>query len=348
MKPKICVLGGCGAMGRVIVTCLHRLSPSIPLTIADRQTPSFPLPRNARFVRVDLRKPTTLVRALRGHHVIINSTSHHFNLPVMRAALAAGVHYLDLGGLFHFTRRQLKFDAAFRRRGLTAILGMGCAPGIANLLALWAAEGMASVESVHIKVGGRSWGVPPNDIPYAIGTIREELMLRPAIFERGRWRFTPPRSGVEYFPFPSPVGCQRIFRTLHSEMATLPLSLPGVKNASFKIGFADELICEVLTGCKSVPLSKSKKAFRDCEITLALVQGWQGKRRIKRQASCTVHSKEGLMAGDWDTAWPPAIVSLMLAKEEITAHGVYPPERIVPLQPFLARLQKIGFRLSRK
>lgn len=346
----ICVLGGCGAMGRVILDCLRRLDPCLSLSLADRQTPSFPLPCNARFVRVDLRQHALLTRVLRAHRVVINSTSHHFNLPVMRASLDAGVHYLDLGGLFHFTRRQLKLSNVFRHRGLTAILGMGCAPGISNLLTLWASEGMDAVESVHIKVGGKGWGTAPTDMPYAIGTIREELTLRPAIFEKGRWNYAPPRSGVEYFLFPPPVGRQKIFRTLHSEIATLPLSFPSVKSASFKIGFTDDLIHEVLTGRKQMiaSISSSQKKFRDCETTLALVRGRQKGKRVARLSYCTVRSGEGRLAGDWDTAWPPAIVSRMLIKGEIQMRGVFPPEQIVPLKSFLAALRRVGFRLIRK
>jgi len=44
-------------------------------------------------------------------------------------ALAAKRHYVDLGGLFHWTRRQLKLDRQFKRADWTAVLGAGCAPG---------------------------------------------------------------------------------------------------------------------------------------------------------------------------------------------------------------------------
>jgi hypothetical protein len=46
------------------------------------------------------------------------------NLNVMQAALAAKIHYIDLGGLFTWTRRQLKLHQDFLRAGLTAIIGM--------------------------------------------------------------------------------------------------------------------------------------------------------------------------------------------------------------------------------
>lgn len=337
-------------MGRVIVACLCRHVPMCNVTVADRLPPAAALPARTRFARVDLRDHRALVRLLRRHALVINSTSHHFNLPVMRAALDARVHYLDLGGLFHYTRRQLKLDPEFRKGGRTAILGMGCAPGISNLLALWAAEGMDCVEAVHIKVGGRSWGPSSEAFPYAVGTIREELMLKPAVYHGWAWRFARPRHGVEWFRFPQPVGRQRIFFTLHSEVATLPLSLPGVREASFKIGFPDEIIRAALSSSRSgapgAPNGAAKpNPPRDCEITVALVRGKANGKRLARMACCKAFSEGSHAAGDWDTAWPPAIVAAMVVAGRIQQPGVFPPERIVPLVPFLAALRRVGFEL---
>jgi saccharopine dehydrogenase-like NADP-dependent oxidoreductase len=207
---RICILGGCGLMGRVIVKCLRRFDRRIRVTVADRQKPAGKLPPGVSYTAADLRDHRRLVQLLRKHDLVVNSTSHHFNLPVMKAALEAGIHYLDLGGLFHYTRRQLKHHRAFEKKDVLAILGMGCAPGVANLLAAWAAEEMERVEEIHIKVGGRSWNPPTSDVPYAAGTIREELTNRPAVFTKGRWTFAKPQSGKEKFPFPAPVGRQKI------------------------------------------------------------------------------------------------------------------------------------------
>ncbi len=350
--PKICVLGGCGMMGRVIVHCLLRQDPATRVTVADRRAPSVALPSRARFVEVNLLDHRALVRRLRGHAVVINSTSHHFNLPVMRAALEARVHYLDLGGLFHFTRRQLKWDSAFQKKGLLAILGMGCAPGVANLLAKWAAEGMERVEEIHIKVGDRSLDPPSSEVPYAVGTIREELVWKPAIYQGGRFRFMTPRSGLEWFRFPKPVGRQRIFRTIHSEVATLPKSFPGVRESSFKIGFSDEMIHAVLHPRRNrKPETRNTKPSppsqpHDSEITVAVVHGIADGKRAHRMASYIAFSHESHCAGDWNTAWPPAIVAKLIADDKISKRGVFPPEKVVPLKLMLGKLRKAGFRLS--
>ena len=92
---------------------------------------------------IDVRDPNSCARALRGASACVNCVDYRLNLEVMRGCLAAGAHYVDLGGLFHMTRRQLELDADFRGAGLTALLGMGSAPGKTNLLARAAAARLA-------------------------------------------------------------------------------------------------------------------------------------------------------------------------------------------------------------
>src|SRR4029434_5719743 len=130
----------------------------------------------------DARYPSQLASALRDGSVVINCTRHQFNLNVMEAALRAGVHYLDLGGLFIWTRRQLRLHRPFEEAGLTAILGMGCAPGLTNVMAAAAASRLHRVDSIRIRVGGIDFNARRNgkfEFPYSAQTIVEELTLSP-------------------------------------------------------------------------------------------------------------------------------------------------------------------------
>src|SRR5437764_630332 len=56
---------------------------------------------------MDVRDVEGTARLIEGCDVLINSTQYYFNIEVMRAALQAGIHYIDLGGLFHMTRKQV-------------------------------------------------------------------------------------------------------------------------------------------------------------------------------------------------------------------------------------------------
>ncbi len=77
------------------------------------------------FRRVDIRNHEELSRTLKGSDVVINAAQYYFNLDVMKACLQAKVPYIDFGGLFHMTRKQMELDDTFAREGVLAIIGMG-------------------------------------------------------------------------------------------------------------------------------------------------------------------------------------------------------------------------------
>ena len=60
---------------------------------------------------------------LTGVDVLVNSASYRVNLDAMRACLEAGCHYIDLGGLYHLTTRQLELDDDFTTVGKLALRG---------------------------------------------------------------------------------------------------------------------------------------------------------------------------------------------------------------------------------
>ena len=100
-------------------------------------------------VFADVHDTRHLSGLLRGSDVVVNCTQYNWNLDVMRAALAARIHYMDLGGLYHMTRKQFALDRDFRRIGRIAIAGMGGAPGITNVMARELSEGFERVESIR-------------------------------------------------------------------------------------------------------------------------------------------------------------------------------------------------------
>ncbi|MGH8875049.1 MAG: saccharopine dehydrogenase NADP-binding domain-containing protein [Acidimicrobiia bacterium] len=104
---------------------------------------------------VDVRDSQSLDAFLGGGDVVINAAQYQLNLEVMEGALRARCQYLDLGGLFHTTRRQLELDGKFRAAGRTAVLGIGSCPGIANVHAADLANG-----STRFGRCGSSMGPP--------------------------------------------------------------------------------------------------------------------------------------------------------------------------------------------
>jgi saccharopine dehydrogenase-like NADP-dependent oxidoreductase len=155
---------------------------------------------------------------------------------------------VDLGGLFHTTRKQLELAPAFERRGVMAILGMGSAPGILNVLAVLAAEGLDAVREIHCLAGSvdrtRFRRLPPIWFDYSPDTLLDEFIMPSAVFRAGKFAMVPPLDPGERIPvrFPAPIGTITVDTTLHSEVATLPLSFRdrGVREVTFRQGFDPE------------------------------------------------------------------------------------------------------------
>lgn len=297
---------------------------------------------------VDLHDSRKLASVLKEGPLVINSTSHHFNLPVMRAALAAGCHYLDLGGLFHFTRRQLGLNREFAEAGLTAVLGMGCAPGLTNLMARELTSGWEEVKSVDIRVGGVDHQPDLGAVPYAFRTLREELTLRPALFDHGKWKYTVPRGGRETYLFPQPVGAQSVFYTLHSEVATLPVFLKdrAIQRVSFRIGLDPALCRRILKGKKTSSKSPALPPDSPENEEMASVEaiGTCRGRPIQGKMICETRSDGPWSAGDLNTGCPASATAALMLEKPTFPPGVYAPENVVPWHPLQRSLLKRAFR----
>ena len=137
---KIVVLGGYGEMGTVVSSDLSdTFNGEIVIAGRDakkakRLAGSF---RNKRITGAyaDVSDKQSMNEVLEGADVVINATNYYMNVDVMRSALKNSVHYLDLGGLYHTTLKQLKLHNEFKKRNVLALLGCGATPGITNIMA---------------------------------------------------------------------------------------------------------------------------------------------------------------------------------------------------------------------
>jgi saccharopine dehydrogenase-like NADP-dependent oxidoreductase len=381
------VIGGAGAMGRIVVRdLLETSSRRSKIVVADynveaaRQLVSTLSSNRLEAVQVDARDTEQAARNLKGAAVIINCSDYRFNVAVMTAALGAAANYVDLGGLFHVTREQLKLHNDFKAQGLTAIIGMGAAPGISNLLARRAADQLDTVHAIHIRVGsidGTRYSFNPVlPVSYSITTILEEFSLPPAVFSDGRMQFVEPMSGAEPHSFPRPVGRQAPMYTLHSEVATLPESYreKGVQEVSFKIAFDPEFVSRVkfmldmglgskqpihVNGRKVVPVDMVKALvasqpkpeiigpLKQYETVRAVVKGTARGKRVTHIVDChTAGMPDWDIGLDIDTGAPPSIAAQMLAERTITETGVLPPEKGVPGERFFKALRNRKMRVT--
>lgn len=377
------VVLGAGLMGRAALYDLARSPAVAQITVADfdperaRHAARRFGNRRTRAVVADVRQTARLASLLRGCDVVLNCTQYYWNVAVMRAALRARVHYLDLGGLFHVTRKQMRLASAFRRAGRLALVGMGGAPGITNVMARFLADQLDRVEAIHVYDGTAELNPSSDPLGYtfSIATILDELTLPPVIFSNGRFRTQPLFSGEELVRFRAPLGRLSLRYSLHSEVATLPRSFRsrGVREVSFRINYDPRLIETAqllrrlgLLNAQPLEVDAARVApramlerllkgravstarVRDVEVMMVVVRGKKSGRpqRLHLDATASYALRPSLTAVARDTGFPASIAAQMIARGEIQGAGVLAPEEVVPPLPFFLELEKRGIHLS--
>lgn len=328
---------------------------------------------------VDVHEAASLDAFLTGADVVVNAAQYQINLPVMEGTLRAGAHYTDLGGLFFTTRKQLEFDDRFRQAGLTAVLGIGSCPGIANVHAGDLAARMDTVRSVIIYNGAT---VDPSDSlkwPYSLWTIFDEITERAMVFRDGQFLDLDPLSEEEMFFFREPIGYAKTHLSLHSEVATIPLSLArkGIEACEFKIAFFGfpeaalrklqflasiglastqarrvgsvdgviprRLLVDLLEELKPDPPQHA--GFKDIAT---VAEGTRDGEPIRLRLDTTAWPSQELKVagGTVVVGSPAAIIARWLGSGRLAEPGVHPPEMVVAPRPFYEDLAKRGVQTT--
>ncbi len=375
-KKRVVVIGGAGAMGQIIVRDLLEAG-NIEVVIADYdrdKADAFAESLKSDNVRgefTDITNKPIMVKILSKATCVINSTPYYHNVNVMEAALEADCNYIDLGGLFHVTKEQLKLDEQFKEKNLIAIVGMGAAPGMTNIMAAAAQKDLDTIESIDVLVGSVDNVKVDHPFlpPYSIETLIDEYTLNPMVFEDGDYKSEKPLSGAVMVDFPEPVGQQEAIYTLHSEVYTLPITYKdkGIKRVTFRLGlplefhekikflmalgfgskekfstregeFTPRKLLAELIGSFPVPSYDPD----DCEVVRVDVHGVKdGKAKLIRMQTTVVADKKwNVSCGALDTGVPPSIAAQMIISGIIKEKGVLAPEVAVDAEPFFAELAK--------
>ncbi len=189
---------------------------------------------------------------------LMNATDPRFVMPLFRAALRGGAHYLDMAmSLSHphpdapYSRTGVKLgDDQFaladqwERAGKLALVGMGVEPGLSDVFARYAADELFS-EIAELGVrDGASLEVAGHEFAptFSIWTTIEECLNPPVIWEAGRgWFTTAPFSEPEVFTFPAGIGPVECVNVEHEEVLLIPRWIQA-QRVTFKYGLGAEFI----------------------------------------------------------------------------------------------------------
>jgi saccharopine dehydrogenase-like NADP-dependent oxidoreductase len=326
---------------------------------------------------VDARDQRSVQDAVAGCDAMVNATQHFWNITVMHAAAAAHVHYTDMGGLFHVTKQQVELHEEFRKAGVTAVVAMGGAPGVTNILARYGAERLDVVEEAHALCGNvddTDWsGYDGWVVPYSLETLCDEFSVVAPEFVDGRWVMDiTGGEGQQVLDFGEPAGMLEAHYTIHSEPFTFwhTWKDQGLKSATFKLSLPAEFTGQMrfletigMTRTDDVEVKgvhvrprdvllkvvseiprPTDVVLDDVDYLLGVVRGLKDGRRVEWRVRATVpaHKEYGAGGGDVDTGIPPAIVARMLARGDIAGPGVFVPEQVVPCEQFFAEFARWG------
>ena len=179
-----------------------------------------------------------MVEAMKGRDVVLNVSALDDKMPAFKAALEVGAHYLD-PGFSH--NEQLKYADEFKKKGLTAIVGMYYSPGLDNILAKYAIDRLDRVDSVDFR-----WSVadivPPEEhtrpLYWAIarigGLITHHFGLPSRKVVDGKMIELPWRAEPEMFLYRGPIGLTEARGLPGESLEFLHMNNPEIPNITYK------------------------------------------------------------------------------------------------------------------
>ncbi|MGA6926204.1 MAG: saccharopine dehydrogenase NADP-binding domain-containing protein [Desulfosarcina sp.] len=211
----------------------------------------------ARAVELDASDVNNVIQAARGCDLIVNGLPLDFNLLVMEAALAVNASYFDMAGpmedIGFVESYKLLFSEwhqKFKAKGLTALVGAGSSPGLANVMAREAVEKMDRCETISIFVYENVLTKRFTPFWWSPEVAFWDMAYKTFRYENGLH--------VTDKPFSRPIrmklrGIDRAVRMVdheHDEPVTMGLLadtvLKGVKNVEFKYGGFGVKLSELL------------------------------------------------------------------------------------------------------
>lgn len=338
---------------------------------------------------VDARDRNAIVELARKHKVdlIMNAVDPSCNEAIFDAAYEYGCTYMDMALSLsqpHPTRPfevcgvklgdyQFERSAAWEKKGLLALVGMGADPGMSDVFARYAAKHLFDeIEEIGVRDGAdlnvRGYEFAPL---FSIWTAIDECLKPPIIWEKERgWYCTEPFSDPEVFEFPE-VGPLKCVNVEHEEVVLIPRWIP-CKRVTFKYGLSDTFINvlqvlkmigldnpepinvkgvwvaprDVVAACLPDPAHVGDKVSgKSCVGTW--VKGTKdGKPRqvyiyqVTEAETCL--REYGLQPVAWQTAMCPIIAWDLLNRGAWQGKGVLGPEAFDP-DPFMALTESYRF-----
>jgi saccharopine dehydrogenase-like NADP-dependent oxidoreductase len=253
----------------------------------------------------DVNDRSALLALLADCDVCINGvpTFAGFQMAIFESCLEARRAYVDFGGMGVYTVRQKAQHDAWKKAGVTAVLGLGSDPGLSNIICRAVADRLDRIGKMNLywaatKIGPDSPVLVP---PYSVSTILAEYANPSQQFLDSRLQEVPAQAGAETIDLPQPWGPTTFIHSQHSEPLTVPFSEgiaeKGIREFTWKLSLPqrehEAWIGLVKAGfdAEAEPISVKGVSVRPLDVLQAVIDRniRKNKSRIPAQQSHEIH-----------------------------------------------------------
>ena len=375
---RVLALGGAGAVCKEATRDLAQFSDFESIVIAEQDVAAAEKlmseigDRRVRVVPFNANDYEEMLLTFPSYDLIMNGLPFQYDLPVNRACVAVGVSGLDVSS----EDPQFALHEAAVEQGITFVPGMGATPGITNMMVRRAVDTLDKVDSIEISFAAfRCLAPAPGLLATTLWEFTPGDEDRAAVYyEDGEWHPAPPLSGERLVRFHDLIGEQWVYYVPHDEAQTMPWSVPGVRRVAVRGCFPPHVMRLMgalmeggLLSERPVQIEKVETTAHDLISKLLwvlpeskenqvwayglVVEVWG--ERDGREVKCTYRNSHppqetwgGPAAYFKNVGIPLAIGAQMLAKGQVEAKGVVPPEIAFPAQPFFGELAKRGIQVE--
>jgi saccharopine dehydrogenase-like NADP-dependent oxidoreductase len=244
-----------------------------------------------------------------------------------RAFLAARVPVVSVSDAMEDVRALLDLDLEARERGVPVVVGAGFGPGLSCVLARHGADGLDSVDEVHVARSGTGGPACARHRLAALGGVALD-------WRDGAWLRRAGGSGRELCWFPDPIGGRDCYRAALPDALLLVPAFPGVSRVTARVAASG---WDRISG--RVPVPRRPEA-----------EGGPGGLRVEVRGR-TGSSRDVVVLGAMDrpavAAGAVAALTARLAAEGgLARSGVAGLAEQVEARPFLVELARRGVRAA--
>ncbi len=237
MPGRILLLGA-GAMGNIAAQTVASFREIGSLTIADldltaAQAVASACGDRAKAVRIDVTNHAELLAIMRQADLVMNCVGPFFRfaVPVLEAAIEAGIDYLDICDDPEPTKAMLELHGRAKEAKVTAIIGLGASPGITNMLAARARKELDETEELiaawNIEEDAAGFG----DVAYSAAVVHWMQQCSGTILECENGSLVEKKSLAEVsLEYPGR-GKRTVYTVGHPEPVSFHYSFPDLQRS---------------------------------------------------------------------------------------------------------------------